>query len=164
MGRKFAGGASLLMLLALLGLQAGLAGSATSPGRLTSLCQLSGVTQRARCGTLSPLENPQRADGRRLAIHFAIVPASSGKALSDPIVVLMGGPGEMGSGRKRARFLPSRGRVEMPGRAGKNADLTRYTFPYFASDLEQVRRALGYGQLNLFAESGFWPLLLDHVQ
>jgi pimeloyl-ACP methyl ester carboxylesterase len=35
----------------------------------------------------------------------------------------------------------------------KIADLTRYTYPYFASDLEQVRRALGYGRLNLFAGS-----------
>src|SRR5262249_16234099 len=34
-----------------------------------------------------------------------------------------------------------------------SADLTRYTFPYFATDLEQVRRALGYGPLNLFAGS-----------
>lgn len=33
------------------------------------------------------------------------------------------------------------------------ADLTRYSYPYFASDLERVRRALGYGPLNLFAGS-----------
>jgi len=33
------------------------------------------------------------------------------------------------------------------------ADVTRYLFSYFARDLEQVRRALGYGPLNLFAGS-----------
>jgi pimeloyl-ACP methyl ester carboxylesterase len=33
------------------------------------------------------------------------------------------------------------------------ADLTQYTFAHFARDLEHVRRALGYGQLNLFAGS-----------
>ncbi|MGH8285470.1 MAG: alpha/beta hydrolase, partial [Steroidobacteraceae bacterium] len=33
------------------------------------------------------------------------------------------------------------------------ADLTQYTYAHFASDLEHVRRALGYGPLNLFAGS-----------
>ncbi len=33
------------------------------------------------------------------------------------------------------------------------ADLTQYTYDRFAGDLEQVRRALGYGALNLFAGS-----------
>lgn len=33
------------------------------------------------------------------------------------------------------------------------ADLTQYTYPHFAKDLEQIRRALGYGKLNLFAGS-----------
>jgi pimeloyl-ACP methyl ester carboxylesterase len=34
-----------------------------------------------------------------------------------------------------------------------HADLTQYTFDRFATDLEHVRRALGYGPLNLFAGS-----------
>jgi pimeloyl-ACP methyl ester carboxylesterase len=33
------------------------------------------------------------------------------------------------------------------------ADLTQYTADHFANDLEKVRRALGYGPLNLFAGS-----------
>jgi pimeloyl-ACP methyl ester carboxylesterase len=33
------------------------------------------------------------------------------------------------------------------------ADLTQYTYAHFASDLEHVRHALGYGPLNLFAGS-----------
>jgi len=33
------------------------------------------------------------------------------------------------------------------------ADLTQYTFDRFAGDLEQVRRGLGYGPLNLYAGS-----------
>jgi pimeloyl-ACP methyl ester carboxylesterase len=40
------------------------------------------------------LENPNHPDGRKLPIYVAVLPASSGKALSDPIAVLMGGPGE----------------------------------------------------------------------
>lgn len=35
----------------------------------------------------------------------------------------------------------------------KKADLTRYTFPYVARDLEAVRLAAGYGPVNLFAGS-----------
>jgi pimeloyl-ACP methyl ester carboxylesterase len=38
-------------------------------------------------------------------------------------------------------------------RLSVQADLTQYTSDRFASDLEQVRRALGYGPLNLFADS-----------
>lgn len=33
------------------------------------------------------------------------------------------------------------------------ADLTQYTYDRFANDLDQIRRALGYGPLNLFAGS-----------
>jgi pimeloyl-ACP methyl ester carboxylesterase len=38
-------------------------------------------------------------------------------------------------------------------RLGARADLTQYSYAHFANDLEQVRRALGYGSLNLFAGS-----------
>jgi pimeloyl-ACP methyl ester carboxylesterase len=38
-------------------------------------------------------------------------------------------------------------------RLSLQADLTQYTYARFATDLEQVRRALGYGPLNLFAGS-----------
>jgi pimeloyl-ACP methyl ester carboxylesterase len=36
---------------------------------------------------------------------------------------------------------------------GERADLTQYTYLHFARDLEAVRKALGYGPLNLFAGS-----------
>jgi pimeloyl-ACP methyl ester carboxylesterase len=38
-------------------------------------------------------------------------------------------------------------------RLSAQADLTQYTYDRFANDLERVRRALGYGRLNLFAGS-----------
>jgi len=187
---------SVLASLALLVLEPGAAVSATSAGVTMSPCQLPGVSQAARCGGLTVLENPERPDSRRLAIRFAVIPASSGKALPDPIVLLMGGPGEkaiesaslyvekLGSLLSDRDFLlvdqrgtgqsaplqchlfspadPAAGvRDFFPPKAvsacvrelQKTADLTRYTFPYFASDLEQVRRALGYGRLNLFGGS-----------
>lgn len=86
--------ALLLAVLAFLGFDAGAVPAMTPHALPTSRCRLPGVAQPARCGALIVLENPKRADARRLVIHFAVVPASSGTALPDPIVVLMGGPGK----------------------------------------------------------------------
>src|SRR6516165_2086234 len=95
MRRTFASySAAGLMSLAVAVSEASAAIPAASPGLRTSHCRLPGVVQTARCGALSVLENPERPDGRRRAVHFAVIEASSGKSLPDPIVVLMGGPGE----------------------------------------------------------------------
>jgi pimeloyl-ACP methyl ester carboxylesterase len=159
-------------------------------------CNLPGVARPVQCGVLDVLENPERQGGRRLPIHVVVIPASSGKSLADPIVVLMGGPGEdaigaaavyvaqfgplladrdlllvdqRGTGRSAAlkchllstetavdslrEFFPVAAIQQCKQLLQASADLTRYTYPYFARDLEQVRRALGYGPLNLFAGS-----------
>lgn len=188
--------ASLLILLPTLGTDARAQTLATSPGLPTSPCLLPDVAQPARCGALSVAENPESPDGRRIVIYFAVIPASSGKALPDPIVVLMGGPGEAAIGsapmyiEKLGPLLSNRDLLLVDQRGTgqsaplechlfspvdpaasvrdyfppaavsrcvreleRTADLTRYTFPYFAIDLERVRRALGYGRLNLFAGS-----------
>src|SRR5947209_20377680 len=69
-----------------------------APGAASSLqteaCRLPNLARAARCGALSVAEDPDQPNGRRLVIHFAIVSASSGRPLPDPIVLLMGGPGE----------------------------------------------------------------------
>lgn len=53
-----------------------------------------GVKRSARCGAIEVLENPERPDSRKVEIHFAVIPAAKGHALPDPIVPLLGGPGE----------------------------------------------------------------------
>src|SRR5215467_2482639 len=64
-------------------------------GTLTlSSCTLPGLAQQARCGVLKVPEDPDRPDGRKLAIGVAVVPATGGQPRPDPIAVLMGGPGE----------------------------------------------------------------------
>lgn len=63
-----------------------------------SSCRLPDVEQSAKCGALSVLENPDRPAGRRLSIGVAVIPAHGGRSHSDPIVVLMGGPGEAAIG------------------------------------------------------------------
>jgi pimeloyl-ACP methyl ester carboxylesterase len=170
--------------------------AAATPELPTSPCRLFGVTRPARCGVLTVLENPQRPGGRRLGVHFAVIAATGGRALRDPIVVLMGGPGEKAIEsasvyvEKLAPLLSDRDLLLVDQRGTgqsaplechlfspadpaasvrdlfppaavtrcvrnleKTADLARYLFPYFADDLEQVRRALGYERLNLFAGS-----------
>ena len=57
-------------------------------------CSVPGVKRSARCGTIEVLENPDRPGSRKLEIHFAVIPAANGHARPDPIVPLLGGPGE----------------------------------------------------------------------
>jgi pimeloyl-ACP methyl ester carboxylesterase len=160
------------------------------------LCRLPDLRRPARCGVFEIPENPSRPHARRLPISVAVVPAASGKALADPIVTLMGGPGEdaiSGAAYYAAQFGPllqerdlllvdQRGtgrsatlqcNLYAPEEAAQNlqdffplaavrrcaqqsrtrADLSQYTYAHLASDLEHIRRALGYGQLNLFSAS-----------
>jgi pimeloyl-ACP methyl ester carboxylesterase len=57
-------------------------------------CTLPALAEAARCGELRVPENPDRPAGRRITIAFAVLPATGGSALYDPIVPLHGGPGE----------------------------------------------------------------------
>jgi pimeloyl-ACP methyl ester carboxylesterase len=60
--------------------------------------------------------------------------------------------GEAPSAALRDLF-PPRATERCARRLQARADLTQYTFAQFANDLEQVRRALGYGPLNVSAGS-----------
>ena len=57
-------------------------------------CSLPGVERSARCGAIEVPENPDRPGDHKLEIHFAVIPAANGHPLPDPIVPLLGGPGE----------------------------------------------------------------------
>ena len=57
-------------------------------------CNIEGLRRPTRCGSILAAENPDETRGRRLSISIVVVSASSGHALHDPILVLMGGPGE----------------------------------------------------------------------
>jgi len=161
-----------------------------------SACHITGLAAPARCGTLDVPENPQRPEGRHLSIAVAVIPAIAAPVRPDPIVILMGGPGEdtivaaadlaeqfvalrtdrdlllvdqRGTGRSGALHcdlyspgnpaaslrdvFPLEAVQRCEQQLSLRADLTQYTFTHFANDLEQVRRALGYGPLNLFAGS-----------
>lgn len=57
-------------------------------------CSVPGVDKSARCGAIEVLENPALPGSRKLEIHFVVIPAAKGHARPDPIVPLLGGPGE----------------------------------------------------------------------
>lgn len=57
-------------------------------------CALPEVERAARCGTVMVPEDWQAPNGRRIAIAVAVVPARDPAPKKDPIVILMGGPGE----------------------------------------------------------------------
>jgi pimeloyl-ACP methyl ester carboxylesterase len=52
-----------------------------------------------------------------------------------------------------ADFFPPAGVRACAAELGRRTDLTQYTYLHFSRDLEAVRRALGYGPLNLFGGS-----------
>ena len=165
-------------------------------GIALSDCRLPEFEGPARCGQLEVPENPGKPDGRRIAIAVAVLPATGGAALPDPIVPLMGGPGEdtlsaagyvherlgrlrrerdvvlvdqRGTGRSavlRCRLhdpanpapslqhlMPPEPVARCARELSQHADLTQYSYLHFARDLEAVRKALGYGRLNLSAGS-----------
>lgn len=57
-------------------------------------CSVPGVKRSARCGSIDVLENPDRPGSGKLQIHVVVIPAANGNPLPDPMVPLLGGPGE----------------------------------------------------------------------
>src|SRR5438874_9183087 len=88
----------LRFLPAILSLFLWTAGAAAQTGRVAPValqsCSVPGVERRARCGAIEVLENPDRPGSRKLEIHFVVIPAANGHPVPDPIVPLLGGPGE----------------------------------------------------------------------
>jgi len=68
------------------------AGSATAIELVP--CRLKGIEREVRCGAIERPENPDAADGRRIPIHFAVLPALARNRAGDPLFVFAGGPGQ----------------------------------------------------------------------
>ena len=81
-------------MLAVVALAIGFAARSMAAMPEIATCTLPGLDEPARCGEIKVPENPDKPDGRSITISFAILPATEGAALPDPIVPLYGGPGE----------------------------------------------------------------------
>ncbi len=57
-------------------------------------CRLDGLVHEALCGSVSRALDPARPDGRRIDVHFAVVPALARNKLDDPVFFIAGGPGQ----------------------------------------------------------------------
>lgn len=166
------------------------AAAATAP--LLQPCFLEGLAEEVRCGVLEVAEDASHPSGRRLPIHFAVVPTLTQNVLPDPLVILAGGPGQAatglakvlalgfreirrqreillvdlrGTGRSAPLICASVGDLLAAGRGGglgmevaqclaaQVADVRFYAHESAMEDLEAVRAALGYEQVNLWGGS-----------
>jgi pimeloyl-ACP methyl ester carboxylesterase len=57
-------------------------------------CRLPGIEREILCGSISMPEDPDAPAGRRIDIHYALVPAVARNRQPDPVFVLAGGPGQ----------------------------------------------------------------------
>jgi len=147
------------------------------PTLLLTPCDPQGVP--AGCGTLRVPENRARPGGRTIGLHVVVVPARHQPSPADAFTYLSGGPGgaatqeigeiveifapvhehqdivlvdQRGTGSSHPLRCPPqvslRACVErVPG------DLTQYGSEAAADDLDAVREALGYAQLDVYGVS-----------
>ncbi|WP_258807371.1 alpha/beta hydrolase [Pseudidiomarina sp. CB1] len=57
-------------------------------------CYLDNISEQVQCGSLEVPENYAAPNGRKLAIHFAVLPAIRENKQADPLLILAGGPGQ----------------------------------------------------------------------
>ncbi|HTG94699.1 MAG TPA: alpha/beta hydrolase [Pyrinomonadaceae bacterium] len=159
-------------------------------------CEVQGIREKVKCGTLEVFENRATKTGRKISLKILVAPATGPNRKSDPLFYIPGGPGSSATGdapgvvsqfakvreQRDLIFVDQRGtggshpldctfydqndpqtvfgsffpvndikkcRQELEGKA----DLTLYTTPIAMDDLDEVRGALGYDQINIFGGS-----------
>jgi pimeloyl-ACP methyl ester carboxylesterase len=178
----------LALALGCAGGEPGKAGIALEP------CRLEGLGAEALCGSYRVYENRETRQGRSIDLRVAVVPALAASPRPDPLVVLVGGPGQAATvagaviaealrevrNRRDIVLVDQRGtgqsnplRCEAdralpldelfaprPDPAKTRACLTAldadtrlYATPTAMDDLDEVRAALGYEQVNLWGGS-----------
>ncbi len=200
MARRLRGLASLLAAAAL----AGAADASTAP------CRLKGIEREIQCGSLKVAEDPDRPEGRRIDVHFAVVPALARARPLEPVFVFAGGPGQSAratAAQVQPLFERLNARrdivyVDQRGTGGSNAlaceserpqpndslaelldvrrsatrtreclrrlaaanDLRQYATWIAVGDIDAVRDALGYAQINLWGASYGTRAALEYLR
>ena len=60
----------------------------------TTPCRLPDFPQEVRCGKIQRPLNPAQADGKKIDIHFVVLPSQDRNKLKDAVFMLAGGPGQ----------------------------------------------------------------------
>jgi pimeloyl-ACP methyl ester carboxylesterase len=79
---------------ALLAVAIGAAPATWAADAALSACRIRGIAREVQCGAVTVAEDPDRPDGRRITVRFAVVPALAKNKSPDPLFVLAGGPGQ----------------------------------------------------------------------
>jgi pimeloyl-ACP methyl ester carboxylesterase len=126
-------------------------------------CLVQGID--ARCGTFVVPENRAKPDGRTIGLHVVVLPASVKPARKDAVAYLAGGPGDAATEEAVDQGWHSSALqvdhdillVDQRGTGGSkpphNADATQYGTRMAMDDLDAVRAALGYRQLDVIGSS-----------
>ena len=125
-------------------------------------CVVQGID--ARCGTFRVPENRAETDGRTIGLHVVILPAQSEATPRVAFAYLAGGPGTAATEDAFAgRWQSSRLNtfrdfllVDQRGTGGSkphDGDVTQYGTRMAMDDLDAVRAALGYRQLDVYGGS-----------
>ena len=132
-------------------------GAGAAPER----CVVRGID--ARCGTFVVLENRTKPNGRTIGLSVIVLPAASQPARKDAITYLAGGPGnaateQAATWRQWTALNTNRDilLVDERGTGRSNphsGDVTRYGTRMAMDDLDAVRAALGYRQLDVIGSS-----------
>jgi pimeloyl-ACP methyl ester carboxylesterase len=125
-------------------------------------CVVQGID--ARCGTLVVPENRTKPNGRTIGLHVVVLPAFSKPARKDAVTYLEGGPGGAATEGAAIRsqqlvtlnlyrdilLVDQRGTGRSSPHGG---DVTQYGTRMAMDDLDAVRAALGYRQLDVIGSS-----------
>jgi pimeloyl-ACP methyl ester carboxylesterase len=125
-------------------------------------CVVQGID--ARCGTFVVPENHAKPSGRTIGLHVVVLPAFLKPAARSAVTYLAGGPGEAATeraadlSRQLSALNVSRDilLVDQRGTGGSSphgGDATRYGTRMAMDDLDAVRAALGYRQLDVIGSS-----------
>jgi len=119
----------------------------------------------ARCGTFVVPENREKPDGRTIGLRVLVLPAYSKPVAKDAVAFLAGGPGGAATQQAFAENWQSSTLrtsrdillVDQRGTGGSkpphNPDVTQYGTRMAMDDLDAVRAALGYRQLDVIGGS-----------
>jgi pimeloyl-ACP methyl ester carboxylesterase len=125
-------------------------------------CVVQGID--ARCGTFVVPENRAKPNGRTIRLHVVVLPAYSKPARKDAVTYLEGGPGGAATEEAATRsqqlsalnlyrdilLVDQRGTGRSSAHDG---DVTQYGTRMAMDDLDAVRAALGYRQLDVIGSS-----------